>query len=129
LRRSARKRVNGLGAGVGMFGGPVGAFGGAVAGGIAGGVLGIAKQYYENEADRRPSDAKGAARWDQAQDMTRSLAAGAMPPISLNLNIDGRTIAQALSTALQIYNGFPTQAPAADGMGQTYSGDHNFPSN
>jgi hypothetical protein len=50
-------------------------------------------------------------------------------PVTLNLNIDGRTFAQALSDANNAYLGFPTQAPAADGMAQPYGGDHNFPSN
>jgi hypothetical protein len=30
-----------------------------------------------------------------------------------------------MSTAMG--DGFPQQAPAADGMGQFYSGDHNYP--
>ena len=50
-----------------------------------------------------------------------------LQPLSLNLNIDGRTLAQAVSTALIALHGFPGHAPAADGLSQFMSGDHNFP--
>ena len=123
----------GTGAVIGAFGGPVGAFGGA----LVGGTLGIAEAYMENLA--RATAAKQAqqdkdagitdAQKDKRAEVTNSLAAGAMPPISLSLNLDGRTLAQAMSTAIAVYNGFPLQAPSADGLGQHYSGDHNFPDN
>jgi hypothetical protein len=48
------------------------------------------------------------------------------PQISLSLNIDGRTTASAMSTALASYYAFPGQAPAADGLDHFNSGDHNF---
>jgi len=52
---------------------------------------------------------------------------GPSAAIALNLNIDGRTLAQAVSTALMALHGFPGHAPAADGLSQFMSGDHNFP--
>jgi hypothetical protein len=66
--------------------------------------------------------------------MHKTIAGGGAPkavlqPLSLNLNIDGRTLAQAVSTALMAVHGFPGHAPAADGLSQFMSGDHNFPDN
>jgi hypothetical protein len=52
-----------------------------------------------------------------------------LQPLSLNLNIDGRTIAEAMSSALASLHTFPSQAPAADGAGQFYGGDHNYSGN
>jgi hypothetical protein len=48
------------------------------------------------------------------------------PPISLALNIDGRTLAQAVSNELESLYGFPTGAPSPDGSGKYFAGDHNF---
>lgn len=45
-----------------------------------------------------------------------------LAPLSLSLNIDGRSLAEALSKTPY---SFTTQAPAADGMNQYFSGDHN----
>ena len=80
---------------------------------------------------RTEEKATEAQRQKKAE-VTQSLAAGAMPqlslqPLSLSLNIDRRTLAQAISTAFAALYGFLGQAPAADGMGQFNSGDHNFP--
>lgn len=47
-------------------------------------------------------------------------------PISLSLNVDGRTLAQAISDQLASLYGFPTGAPAADGLGHYFAGDHNY---
>ena len=49
-------------------------------------------------------------------------------PISLSLNVDGRTLAQAISDQLESLYGFPTGAPAPDGVGRFYGGDHNYTS-
>ena len=49
-------------------------------------------------------------------------------PTTLSLNVDGRTLAQAMSTALSEFHMFPGQAPSADGMGQHFAGDHGFTS-
>jgi hypothetical protein len=38
-------------------------------------------------------------------------------------------MAEALSTALAKISGFALQALSADGMGQYYGGDHNYPDN
>ncbi|SIN82977.1 hypothetical protein SAMN05443247_00029 [Bradyrhizobium erythrophlei] len=48
------------------------------------------------------------------------------PTLSLSLNIDGQMLAHAVSDAFGNNTGFVTQAPAADGLGQHNSGDHNF---
>jgi hypothetical protein len=45
-------------------------------------------------------------------------------PISLSLN--GRTLAQAMSSALSDLMNFPTGAPTADGWGRWHDGDHNL---
>ena len=50
-----------------------------------------------------------------------------MPPINLSLNIDGRALASAVTDVMGNSTGFATQAPAADGVGQFFSGDHNYP--
>jgi hypothetical protein len=45
-----------------------------------------------------------------------------LAPLALTINLDDRTLAQAMS---QSWYSFPTQAPAADGSTQFFSGDHN----
>jgi len=37
-----------------------------------------------------------------------------------------RFVIRRVSTAMQVYAGFPTQAPAADGLTHPFAGDHNF---
>jgi hypothetical protein len=49
-----------------------------------------------------------------------------LAPIALTLNIDGATIAQALSNAMASIHAFPTQAPAFDGYGLPVGGDQLF---
>jgi DNA topoisomerase VI subunit B len=130
-----------------LVGGPFG----ALVGGAIGGGLGTA----EGTAEQKLPDAKGAVdalrapfdkffpkpdeddkrRTDDFVDALKSnakmapggtmTAPAAAPKIQLNLNIDGRTLAQAVSEANNAYLGFPTQAPAADGMGLPFGGDHN----
>jgi hypothetical protein len=46
--------------------------------------------------------------------------------ISMALDIDGRTLAQAISDQIDNLYGFPTGAPAADGSSRYFAGDHNF---
>jgi hypothetical protein len=48
-----------------------------------------------------------------------------LPPISLSINLDGRTLAEALSRSYAARTSFPIQAPAADGSAMFFSGDHN----
>jgi hypothetical protein len=45
-----------------------------------------------------------------------------LAPLALTINLDGRTLVQAMSNS---WYSFPTQAPAADGSSQFFSGDHN----
>jgi hypothetical protein len=131
----------GIGAAWGAFGGPLGIAGGAVAGGVAGGVEGVAEQYMKNIIEPRDrygretvitgnSAAQAAEGMKALGDAIRGLPAGrgsifpggtsSVPPITLNLNVDGSRLASAISQG-----GFPGQAPAADGMGAFNSGDHN----
>jgi len=49
-------------------------------------------------------------------------------PITLNLNVDGARLAQAVTNSMA-GSGVPTQAPAADGLGRFYGGDHNWSDN
>jgi len=46
-------------------------------------------------------------------------------PVSPSLNVDGRTLAQAISSQLSDLMNFPTGAPTADGYSQWHDGDHN----
>jgi hypothetical protein len=46
--------------------------------------------------------------------------------LALSLNIDGRTLAQSVSDELQSMYAFATGAPAPDGSGRFYNGDHNY---
>jgi hypothetical protein len=46
--------------------------------------------------------------------------------LALSLNIDGHTLAQAVSDQLDTLLGFSTSAPAPDGSGRWFSGDHNY---
>ena len=47
-------------------------------------------------------------------------------PISLSLNVDGRTLAQAISEQLEQLYGFPTQAPSFDGSSLHAAGDDAY---
>jgi hypothetical protein len=53
-------------------------------------------------------------------------ASGTGNPISLALNIDGRTLAQAISDVLTDKYAFPTGAPAPDGRRAWSDVDHNY---
>jgi hypothetical protein len=122
------------GAAVGMFGGPVGALGGS------GGALGVAEQYMAaHAAENRARALEGAERLEREKEghaakfglgshYNAPAPKATLQPLTLNLNIDGRTLASTVSDSQAALSGFPTQAPAADGMGQFYGGDHNFPS-
>ncbi len=71
--------------------------------------------------------ADSPTKFARQQNESGAPAKTVMQPLSLSLNIDGRTLAEAVSTALSAMYGIPGQAPAADGMGQVYSGDHKYP--
>lgn len=128
---------------IGAFGGPIGMAGGALIGGVAGGVEGVAETYMRNMKTGQAATGNSVA---QTVDAVHSLAAairGAQagpggvfaggtskaPQISLSLNVDGRALAQAVSASLATLSEHPTGAPAADGMGTFFSGDHNQPDN
>lgn len=124
------------GAVIGSFGGPIGALGGAAIGGVAGVAAGyieqqaaINKEKWKAEEQERSKAALAAIRGQSVQGGVFPGGTRAAPPpnITLNLNVDGRALGQAISESGVPFNGFPTQAPAADGTGQFYGGDHNFP--
>jgi hypothetical protein len=46
-------------------------------------------------------------------------------PVTLALNIDGRTMAQAMIDNIDGMTTFPSQAPTPDGTGRYFAGDHN----
>jgi hypothetical protein len=124
-----------IGGAYGAFGGPFGAIGG----GIIGGVGGVAAGYLEQQAaaNKEKWKAEERERSSAIAQVIRGFPAGPggifpggtsaapAPNITLNLNVDGRALGQAISESGVPYNGFPTQAPAADGTGQFYGGDHN----
>jgi hypothetical protein len=127
--------VPGLAAGgiIGAAGGPVGMLGGALTGAVVGGVHGVAQNYVDNNPGKRgppggsfEQNAESAIGWlvEAAKGTVSKLSAMApahMPQISLSLNLDGRTLATAISSS---ENGaFNTQAPAFDGSGKYTGGD------
>ena len=142
--------IAGAGAGAiyGAFGGPIGALGGAAIGAGIGGVGAIAEEYMRNNPgpiDRfgreaiitGNSAAQAADGMKALGDAIRGLPAqpggvfpgGSSPaPIQLNLNVDGRALASATSTALANMYAYPLQAPGADGLTNPRSPDDNFPS-
>lgn len=111
------------GAAVGMVGGPVGALGGAA----IGGVLGVAEGFMETYNDRFKLGLDRAGTYTSPGKTGRP----AQPievktaPITMNLNLDGHTLAQAISGILQSYYNFGTSAAAADGVSQPFDGGHN----
>jgi hypothetical protein len=120
----------------GMAGIPFGP-GGMAVGAAGGSALGTAEGFMEGyskaqgaKQDRKETDDfikalrenhAGAAAGAPAQ------AVMATPRITLNLNVDGRALAQAVTDVMGNQTGFVTQAPSADGVGQFYGGDHNYP--
>jgi hypothetical protein len=118
-----------IGAGLGFFAGGVGAGPGA----LAGGVLGTAEGFLESYA--APYDKKLREKETLNDFLNRITCRGGpaapvkAPTINLSLNIDGRTLAQAVTDAMGNNTGFATQAPAADGAGQFFSGDQNYADN
>lgn len=113
---------------------------GTIGGAMVGGALGAAEGYMEQQAaDAKKQGGRVYERqmenlWAPRLRLGEGSAAApkiaaTTAPLTLNLNIDGKTIAETIGTMLTKFGEFPTQAPAADGMGQHYSGDHNFPDN
>jgi hypothetical protein len=79
------------------------------------GVLGAAMGLLKSQAAEKHETA--GARYERRMAAHKAAAApqAKLPPISLN--IDGRTLAEALSKS---WYSFPTQAPAADGMSRFF---------
>ena len=101
-----------IGAGVGAWFGGVGAIPGAA----IGGVLGTAEGFMETYGSRKNT---GTA-WPKSEDggaINPRVSKAQLAPITLNLNIDGRTLATTLSEIGASIFQFSTQAPAADGIG------------
>jgi hypothetical protein len=99
---------------------PGGMLGGAVAGGVIGGVGGIAEAYMKNG---HPS----AVQEELKNILKRGPEIGAQKPlptpatpITLNLNINGTALGQALGVIGS--NSFDGQAPAFDGLGEHQGG-------
>ncbi|WP_027554543.1 phage tail tape measure protein [Bradyrhizobium sp. Cp5.3] len=128
-----------LGAGAGAVYGLAGGPGGAVVGAGVGGVLGVAAGFME-------SYAKNAAKSQNPQETrdfikalkeSNSSAVAGGPaqvvvkpaPVNLSLNLDGHTLAQAMSSIFASYYSFATGAAAADGLGSLPPGDHQFTGN
>jgi hypothetical protein len=88
------------------------------------GVLSAALAFLQNQAAEKHETA--GARYERRMAEHRAAAGGApqakLAPLALTINLDGRTLAEALSKS---WYSFPTQAPAADGSTQFFSGDHN----
>jgi hypothetical protein len=126
----------GTGALIGAFGGPVGALGGAAIGAVIGGTEGVAEQYMEQQAAEAAKARKeGGRAYERYRDNLLNQIPGfslappaapkaVLPPITLNLDVDGKRLAQVVTNAMGNPNEFPTQAPADDGLGQFYGGDH-----
>lgn len=137
------------GAAWGAIGGPGGALGGALIGGVAGGVEGVAEQYMgviQRPVDRfgrevvitGNSAAQAAEGMKALGDAIKGLpryggvfpgGTQSAPPISLSLNLDGNTLARAMSGAFQNYYTFGTGAAAADGVGMPLNPEHNTTDN
>ena len=142
----------GTGFAIGKFGGPAGALSGAVAGGVLGAAYSFLEQSGSLARGERPADryerkhagdpsllgavlgilrSQAAEKHETAGERyERRIAKQAgnaapeakLAPLALTINLDGRTLAQAMSNS---WYSFPTQAPAADGMSRFFSGNHN----
>jgi len=117
------------GAAWGLVGGPLGVAGGALAGGVLGTAEGFVEDYSKAQGEKQ--DRKETEDFVRALKENAAAAPGGTPvapqaskPINFSLNIDGRTLARAVVDGMGAIYGFPGQAPAADGMSQFYSGDH-----
>ena len=115
-----------VGAAVGAWAGGIGAIPGALVGGAAGGAFGLAEQYMAaHQADRAKQEQEARERSKAQIDLFGGLsrAAGTLygpkaapaPPIHLNLNIDGRTLAAAVSEQMNAQSTYTTDTPASNG--------------
>jgi hypothetical protein len=113
------------GAAAGAVIGPLGIAGGAVAGGVTGVATGFMEGYSKAQGEKQ--DKKETA--DFANALRAAGEGGKAPevkvqPFSVSLILDSHVLAQAMTSAMASPFGFATQAPAADGMGQYFGGDH-----
>lgn len=97
--------------------GPVG----AAIGGVGGGVAGVAEAYMEQqsrETAKKQAEIDKGATPSQVQigkQVTEALKAGAMPPINFSLNIDGRSLAEAVLRPIGQAAQYEMGPPAYDG--------------
>jgi hypothetical protein len=112
------------GATIGALGGPVGALGGAAIGGVLGAAASYMEQHGGLGIDRGGSYTSPGKTGKPAQPVQPII----VKP-SITLNVDGRVLSRALTEAGDPYQGYVTQAPAADGMGQPRPGGDQHTSN
>ncbi len=121
----------GIGFGAGALMGGLGGVPGAVVGGITGGAYGVAEQYLSNLSNtskgagtvEKVADAIGAAAAKALDGAMRHMAGPSggfkplqlLPPLHLNLNVDGRAIAQAVSENQDRNSTYQTETPASNG--------------
>jgi hypothetical protein len=113
-----------IGGVLGISAGPLGIAGGALAGGVLGTAAGFMESY-GTSIDKGGSYTSPGKTGKPAERII--VIPQKPPPINLSLNIDGRALASAVTDVMGNSTGFATQAPAADGVGQFFSGDHNYP--
>jgi hypothetical protein len=112
----------------------VGTLGGAVIGGVLGTAEGFMEGYSKAQGEKQ--DKKTTDEF--INELKRQGETGAIgktsevpkvtlsPNLSISLNVDGQMLAHAVMDVMGNNTGFVTQAPAADGLGQHNSGDHNW---
>jgi Phage-related minor tail protein len=114
----------GIGAAWGLAGGPLGVAGGAVVGGVGGVAMGyLEQQSRENKAKFEAEDRARARELDEAKKAHRPPFGATLggtspvhvPPIHLNLNIDGRALAAAVSEGQARLSTYTTNSPASNG--------------
>jgi hypothetical protein len=114
-------------AGGAVVGGLLAGPGGAITGGAIGGIGGIAAGYMEQQAREnaeklkhgereyeRPAD-RYQRRIQKVEDEQRAKTQAPVPPIHLNLNIDGRALASAVSEQQNSASQYTTDTPASNG--------------
>jgi hypothetical protein len=111
----------------GAAGGPGGALGGAIGGGVLGTAESFMEQYNEPwhlGLDKAGSYTSPGKTGRAAEPKTVNVTP---PPTYLTIQLDGKTIASAISNAMNPYGGFPSQAPGFDGLGSAREGDDHQP--
>jgi hypothetical protein len=108
------------GALIGALGGPVGALGGAVIGGVGGVAAGYMEQQAREAAEKlkngeRPYERPGDRYERRLERLFQNSNNKPVPPIHLNLNIDGRALAAAVSEQQTNASTFTTDTPASNG--------------